>query len=65
MSKLKKSEENSKPKVHQKLTGFEMEIDKFGEIKSNFDIDKINQFLNNHVKDKKLNDQEESAEKAD
>ena len=29
MSKLKKSEENSKPKVHQKLTGFEMEIDQF------------------------------------
>ncbi|MCB0496226.1 MAG: hypothetical protein KDC79_08820 [Cyclobacteriaceae bacterium] len=42
------------PKVHRELDGFTVEIDRFGEIKGNFDIDKINEFLNRNVDDKKL-----------
>ena len=50
MSKQKKE----RPKVHKDLEGFDIKIDKFGEIKGNFDIDKINTFLNKNVEDKKI-----------
>lgn len=51
MSKPKKD----KPKVHKDLKGFDIKIDKFGEIKGNVDIDKINKFLDKNLDDKKLN----------
>ena len=50
----KKKEEDKKPKVHDDLKGMNVEINSFGEITSNIDIDKINDFLNKHVEDKKL-----------
>jgi hypothetical protein len=43
-----------KPKVHKELHGFDVSIDSFGEIKSNMDIEKINDFLDKNVDDKKL-----------
>ncbi|MEO5601755.1 MAG: hypothetical protein ABIR06_12590 [Cyclobacteriaceae bacterium] len=43
-----------KPKVHKDLQGFDIAIDTFGEIKSNMNIEKINEFLNKNVDDKKL-----------
>jgi len=43
-----------KPRVHKDLQGFDIEIDSFGEIKSNTNIEKINEFLNKNVDDKKL-----------
>ena len=55
MSKSKKT----KPKVNPKLDGFEIEIDSLGEIKSSFEIDKINEFLNEEVEDKKLIDRKD------
>jgi hypothetical protein len=42
------------PKVHKDLGGFEVHIDRFGELKSNVDVEKINEFLNKNVDDKKL-----------
>ena len=56
MTKKKKKEED--PKVHDELKGFKMEINSFGEISSSFSIDKINEFLNKNVEDKKLKDRE-------
>ncbi|MEM7550710.1 MAG: hypothetical protein AAF363_13595 [Bacteroidota bacterium] len=50
---------DQKPKVHKNLEGFEMKIDSFGEIKSSFNIDKLNDFLNDNVKDKKLKDRDD------
>ncbi|VAW27053.1 hypothetical protein MNBD_BACTEROID06-686 [hydrothermal vent metagenome] len=50
MSKRKKES----PKVHKDLEGFDIKIDKFGEIKGNLNIDKINAFLDRNLKDKKL-----------
>ncbi|WP_017731158.1 hypothetical protein [Nafulsella turpanensis] len=44
------------PKVNPELEGFDVRIDSFGEIKSNLNIDKINEFLNRSVDDKKLRD---------
>jgi hypothetical protein len=43
-----------KPKVHKDLQGFEMSIDSFGEIHSSLRIEKLNEFLDKNVDDKKL-----------
>ncbi|MBK8489915.1 MAG: hypothetical protein IPL49_03165 [Saprospirales bacterium] len=42
------------PEVNEALKGFDIRIDEFGEITSNFEIDRINKFLNENVPDKKL-----------
>jgi hypothetical protein len=47
-------DENEKPRVHKDLEGFDIKINSFGEITTSYDIDKINQFLNKTVDDKKL-----------
>lgn len=53
----RKPDKNKKdPKVNPQLEGFDVRIDSFGEIKSNLGIDKINEFLNRNVDDKKLRD---------
>lgn len=57
MTKKKKKEED--PRVHEELKGFKMEINSFGEISSTFSIDKINEFLNNNVEDKKFKDRDD------
>lgn len=49
----------AKPKVHKELQGFDISIDSFGEIKSNMNIEKINEFLNQNVDDKKLAERED------
>jgi hypothetical protein len=53
-----KEEEEEKPKVHPDLEGFDVKINSFGEIISTYDIDKINEFLNQKVVDKKLKDRD-------
>ncbi|KAB7731465.1 hypothetical protein F5984_11800 [Rudanella paleaurantiibacter] len=55
MAKKKSNlDENEKPRVHKDLEGFDIQINSFGEITTSYDIDKINQFLNKTVDDKKL-----------
>lgn len=49
-----KPENKPKPKVHKELQGFDVSIDQFGEIRSNMRIEKINEFLDKNVDDKKL-----------
>jgi len=51
-----------KPRVHSELTGFEVSIDQFGELKSNMNIEKINEFLNQNVDDKKLAERDDYEE---
>ncbi len=41
-------------KVHEDLEGFNVKINPFGQIESNFDIDKVNEFLNKNTDDKKI-----------
>lgn len=54
-TRSKKSQKiRPKPRVHKDLDGLEVSIDTFGEIKSNMNIEKINEFLNINVDDKKL-----------
>jgi hypothetical protein len=52
--KNKKPEAKPQPKVHKDLQGLDITIDQFGEIKANMDIEKLNQFLDKNVDDKKL-----------
>jgi len=50
----KKMKQEGEPEVHEELKGFDIKINKLGEIKGNFNIDKINSFLNKEIADKKL-----------
>jgi hypothetical protein len=61
MSKKKQagSQKVAKPKVHKDLEGFDIKINSFGEIVTSFDMDKINEFLNKNVDDKKLRDRDD------
>ncbi|NHE59049.1 hypothetical protein [Cyclobacterium plantarum] len=58
----KKTKKKETPRVNEELEGFNMNINSFGEISSSFSIDKINEFLNKNVDDKKLRDREEGKE---
>lgn len=55
----KKKKKNDDPRVHEDLNGFKMDINSFGEISSSFSIDRINEFLNKNVEDKKLKDRKD------
>jgi len=52
----KKMKKKGKPAVHDELRGFDIKINSFGELQSNFEVDKLNDFLNENVDDKKLNE---------
>jgi hypothetical protein len=58
-SKKSKLNKREKPKVNPELEGFDISIDSFGEIRTNYNIDAINKFLNRHVDDKKLRDRDD------
>ncbi len=50
----KKNEPEKKARVHKDLEGFEIGISPTGQVISNFTHEQLNEFLNKHVKDKKL-----------
>jgi len=54
--KNKEEEKEAQPGVHKDLKGFDIKINEFGEISSNLDVEKLNQFLDKNVEDKKLKD---------
>ena len=54
MKKQPKNVHDIHPKVHKDLEGFDININSFGEVTCNLNIDKINRFLNHTVEDKKL-----------
>ncbi len=59
MGGKKKSLSKKQPDVNKELKGLNITINTFGEIQSTFDIDKINDFLDTHVHDKKLDNHPE------
>lgn len=50
----KKMKRKGQPEVHEELSGFDIKINPFGELESNFAVDRLNHFLNKTVDDKKL-----------
>ena len=63
MSGKRKSLEKQKPDVCKDLEGLNISINSFGEIQSNFDIDRINEFLDSSVDDKKLSTNQRNEKK--
>jgi hypothetical protein len=61
----KKKPQKEKPEVHDDLKGFDIKINEFGEIVSNVKVDRLNEFLDENVEDKKLVDREDSMENTD
>ncbi|HEY3403007.1 MAG TPA: hypothetical protein VGK59_06455 [Ohtaekwangia sp.] len=58
----KKEPAKPKARVHKDLNGLDISIDQFGEIKSNMNIEKINEFLDRNVDDKKLAERDDYTE---
>ena len=50
-----------KKQVHEDLEGFNVRINPFGQIESNFDMDKVNEFLNQNMEDKKMKGRKKPA----
>ena len=61
----KKKPQKGNPEVHGDLKGFDIKINEFGEITSNIGVDKLNDFLDENVEDKKLVDREDLAQDSD
>jgi len=62
MAKENSGKKKRKPRVHKELDGFEISIDQFGELNSNLAIEKLNQFLDKNVDDKKLAERDDYEE---
>ena len=58
----RKKPKKGQPEVHDELKGFDIKSNEFGEIITNFDVDKVNEFLNENVDDKKLRDRDGQEE---
>ncbi len=52
-------------KVHKDIKGFDIQINQFGELRSNLNVEDINRFLDRHVSDKKVRDQALDTEGAE
>ncbi len=44
--------------VHEELKGFDITVNEFGQMESNFNVNKLNGFLNENVEDKKISDEQ-------
>ncbi|MEO5905824.1 MAG: hypothetical protein ABIQ11_03810 [Saprospiraceae bacterium] len=60
MAKKKKTPDHlrNRPPFHEELKGFDIRVNSFGEMESTFEIDKLNEFLNKEVADKKLDNKD-------
>ena len=59
MAKKKKKKQDKEPDIHENLEGFEININEFGQIETSYKIDRVNEFLNKNVEDKKLVDRDD------
>ncbi len=58
----KKMQKKGNPSVHKELGAFDIKISSFGELEANYKIDSLNDFLNEKVDDKKLNERDLTEE---
>ncbi|MCS6795174.1 MAG: hypothetical protein RMJ97_08320 [Raineya sp.] len=63
--KIDAEKDSQKPRVHKELEGFDIRINAFGEIVSTLEIEKINEFLDRHVDDKKLRHLKNKSKKSE
>ncbi len=57
----KNTPKTDKPEVHDDLKGFDININQFGEVTSTIKPEKLNEFLNENVDDKKLKDEDSKS----
>ena len=50
----KRREKSDKPRVHPELEGMNIEVTPLGQVNLQYDLDKLNAFLNRNVRDKKF-----------
>lgn len=50
----KKISKEKAPRVHDDLKGFDLRVNEFGELVSTLNVDRLNDFLDRNVDDKKL-----------
>ena len=55
MDKNKKNKKEQ-AEVHEELSGFDIRIDPFGKLESNISIDRLKEFLDGKINDKKIKD---------
>jgi len=55
--KPRKNSTEDQPGMHKDLKGFTIHINEFGEIKTSMPLDRLNDFLDKNVNDKKLGNQ--------
>jgi len=55
-------DKKKRKQIHEDLEGFDVKINRFGQIESNFNIDKVNEFLNKNTHNKKLKVKKDPAE---
>ena len=61
--KKKKTKEEKPAKVNPELQGLNIRVNEFGEIISNVSVEKLNDFLDRNVIDKKLEEKKETERK--
>ena len=59
---MAKDKGKGKKEASEKLDGFNIEINEFGEIVTNTSVDKLNKFLDKNLEDKKLKSNKLSEE---
>lgn len=62
MAKRPKKNPKTMPKVHKDLKGMNIRINSLGEIEANYDVAKLNEFLNRNTDNKKLKDHPQLSE---
>lgn len=62
MGGKRKSMDKKKPDISKELEGLDINVNSLGAINSTYDIDKINEFLDSHVDDKKLHNLDQPLE---
>ena len=60
---MKKKKKEELAETHPDLKGLNIRVNEFGEIISSISLEKINDFLDKHVVDKKLNEDEWEVKK--
>lgn len=55
---MKKPKKKEKDAVHEKLKGFDIRVNEFGQLVTSQPVERINRFLDDNVTDKKLLEKE-------
>lgn len=58
INKAGKDKDSKEATVHQELKGLDLKINEFGQVLGNKSIEEINEFLNKHVTDKKIEERD-------